>query len=81
MRVSAGDEPHGDFLFPRCATLPVAAVAVKKWAERKIGELMDEKRKAGKLAKPPNPKRRVAKKPDDPPTLAAQGVDKNPADR
>lgn len=57
------------------------ATGIRKRAERRLGELMDEQRKAGQLAKPPNPKRRVAKKPDDPPTLADQGISKALADR
>jgi N6-adenosine-specific RNA methylase IME4 len=52
------------------------ATEIRKRAERRLGELMAESPKA----KPPNP-RRVFKKPDDPPTLADQGVDKNLADR
>ncbi len=57
------------------------ATEIRRRAERRLGEIMAEDRKAGRLAKPPNPKRRVARKPDDPPTLAEQGVDKNLADR
>lgn len=53
------------------------ATEIRKRAERRLGELMAEVPKA----KPPNPKRRVAKRPDDPPTLADQGVDKHLADR
>jgi N6-adenosine-specific RNA methylase IME4 len=53
------------------------ATEIRKRAERRLGELMAESPKA----KPPNPKRRVAKRPDDPPTLAEQGVDKHLADR
>ena len=41
------------------------ATEIRKRAERRLGELMAEERKVGRLAKPPNPKRRVAKKPDD----------------
>ena len=57
------------------------ATEIRKRAERRLGEIMEEERAAGRLAKPPNPKRRVAKKPDDPPTLAEQGVGKALADR
>jgi hypothetical protein len=53
------------------------ATEIRKRAERRLGELMAESPKA----KPPNPKRRVAKGPDDPPTLIDQGVDKHLADR
>jgi N6-adenosine-specific RNA methylase IME4 len=53
------------------------ATEIRKRAERRLGEIMAESRKA----KPPNPKRRVAKRPDDPPTLAAQGIGKALADR
>jgi hypothetical protein len=57
------------------------ATEIRKRAERRLGEIMEGERKAGRLAKPPNPRRRVAKKPDDPPTLAEQGVGKALADR
>ncbi len=53
------------------------ATEIRKRAERRLGELMAESPKA----KPPNPKRRVAGKPDDPPTLADQGIDKHLANR
>ena len=53
------------------------ATEIRKRAERRLGELMAKSPKA----KPPNPKRRVAKKPDDPPSLAEQGIGKNLADR
>ena len=62
------------------------ATAIRKRAERRLGELMEEDRKAGKLAKPPGgskqrPKKdRVAKQPDVK-TLLDQGIDKNLADR
>lgn len=61
--------------------LIILATEIRMRAERRLGEIMDEQRKAGRLAKPPNPKRRVAKKPDDPATLAEQGVGKALADR
>jgi N6-adenosine-specific RNA methylase IME4 len=57
------------------------ATEIRRRAERRLGELIAESRKTGRLAKPPNPKRRVAKKPDDPPTLAEQGISKSLADR
>jgi hypothetical protein len=57
------------------------ATEIRKRAERRLGQIMAEEREAGRLAKPPNPKRRVAKKPDDPPTLAEQGIGKALADR
>jgi hypothetical protein len=53
------------------------ATEIRKRAERRLGELMAKSLKA----KAPNPKRRVARRPDDPPTLANQGVDKHLADR
>jgi hypothetical protein len=62
------------------------ATAVRKRAERRLGELIEADRKAGKLAKPPGGsnkrprKDRVVKKPDLK-TLADQGIDKNLADR
>jgi hypothetical protein len=61
------------------------AAEIKRRAERRIGEIIEDQRKAGKLAKPPGgsktrPKKdRVSKKPDL--SLADQGVDKNLADR
>jgi N6-adenosine-specific RNA methylase IME4 len=62
------------------ADLASEAVSIKKWAERKIGELMRETPKA--KGAQPTAQRRVTKKPSvDPPTLASQGVDKNLADR
>jgi hypothetical protein len=57
------------------------ATEIRKRAERRLGQIMAEEREADRLAKPPNPKRRVAKKPDDPPTLAEQGIGKALADR
>jgi N6-adenosine-specific RNA methylase IME4 len=62
------------------------ATEMRKRAEQRLGELMDEARKGGLLAKPPGGSRRyprrdrVAKKPDHP-TLAEMGIDKNLADR
>jgi hypothetical protein len=55
------------------------ATEIKKYAERRLGDLMEEDRKAGRLAKPGNPYW-VSKKPNSP-TLANQGIDKNLADR
>ena len=60
------------------------ATAIRKRAERRLGELMEDDRKAGKLAKGGGDKKsdhRVAKKPGDAPSLADQGIDKNLADR
>jgi hypothetical protein len=57
---------------------------MRKRAERRIGELIEERRKAGKLAKGAREKgtkrgtTRVAEKPT---SLADQGIDKNLADR
>jgi N6-adenosine-specific RNA methylase IME4 len=61
--------------------LVALATEIRRRAERRLVEILKEERAAGRLAKPPNPKRRVAKKPDDPPTLADQGVGKALADR
>jgi N6-adenosine-specific RNA methylase IME4 len=61
----------------RDGELIAKATGIRKRAERRLGALMAETPKA----KPPNPKRRVAKKPDDPPTLAEQGINKALADR
>ena len=60
------------------------ATAIRKRAERRLGELMEDDRKAGKLAKGGGDKKsdhRVAKKPGDAPSLADQGIDKHLADR
>src|SRR6476620_3375323 len=60
------------------------ATAIRKRAERRLGELMDDDRKAGKLAKGGGDRKsdhRVAKRPGDAPSLADQGIDKNLADR
>jgi N6-adenosine-specific RNA methylase IME4 len=55
------------------------ATEIKKHAERRLGEIMEDDRKAGKLAKAGRPPRnRVSKKPD---SLTFQGIDKNLADR
>jgi hypothetical protein len=65
------------------AELIAPGVRTRKFAVRRIGELIEEQRRAGMLAKPPigpghgkKGKSRVFQKPDFP-TLAAQGVDKN----
>lgn len=67
------------------AELIAPAVKMRKHAERRIGQIIIAESKAGKLAKPTGGKRvkgqRVSKKPDDIPTLADRGVDKNLADR
>jgi N6-adenosine-specific RNA methylase IME4 len=60
------------------------ATAIRKRAERRLGELMEDDRRAGKLAKGGGDKKsdhRVVKKPGDAPSLADQGIDKNLADR
>lgn len=72
----------------RDAVLIANATAIKKRAERRLGELMEDDRRAGKLAKGAkgNPRGRGAKivrvseKPTQQ-TLANQGIDKNLADR
>jgi hypothetical protein len=53
------------------------AAEIRARAERRLGEMMAAQPKA----KPPNPKRRVIKKPDDPLTLDEAGIDKNLAHR
>jgi hypothetical protein len=61
------------------------AIAVRKVAERRLGFMMAEQKvtvgmaNAGGDQKSKN--RRVSKKPDDPPTLAEAGIDKNLANR
>jgi N6-adenosine-specific RNA methylase IME4 len=61
------------------------ATAIRKRAERRLGELMAQERKAGRMAKPPaGPGRgkkghKVGSTGD--PTLAGQGIDKHLADR
>ena len=61
------------------------SIEMRKRATRRIGELMAEQRAAGKLAKGGGDQKsknhRVAKKPSDKQSLAAQGVDKNLADQ
>ena len=63
------------------------ATAIRKRAERRLGELMEEDRKAGKLAKGGDKNGRkgkagLRKNPANaPPTLSEQGIDKNLADR
>jgi hypothetical protein len=62
------------------------ATAIRKRAERRLGELMDDERKSGKLAKGARVKgigRRGGKRgsPDVPRSLADQGIDKHLADR
>jgi N6-adenosine-specific RNA methylase IME4 len=58
------------------------ALSTKRLAERRIGELMEDQRKAGLLAKGAI-QRGVGKRgsPADPRSLASQGVDKHLADR
>jgi hypothetical protein len=62
------------------AALVREVVEIRKRAERRLGQLMDELRKAGRLAKPGDYRKRVSEKPVPPP-LARQGIDKNLADR
>jgi N6-adenosine-specific RNA methylase IME4 len=57
------------------------AVEVRERATRRIGELMDEDRKAGKLAKGTQGSPVKGARVDKKPTLAEQGIDKNLADR
>lgn len=63
------------------------ATAIRKRAERRLGELMEDQRKAGKLAKGAkgsgsNQHKKVVRVANGPaPTLAQQGVDKHLADR
>ena len=64
------------------------ATAIKKRAERRLGELMEDDRKAGKLAKgargggkKDGPRGSLNDPRDKAPTLADQGVDKHLADR
>ena len=59
------------------------ATAIRKRAERRLGELIEDNRRAGKLAKGGGDKKsdhRVVKKPGDPPSLADQGIDKSAHD-
>jgi N6-adenosine-specific RNA methylase IME4 len=53
------------------------AVEVRERATRRIGELMDEDRKAGKLAKGTQGSPVKGARVDEKPTLASQGVDKS----
>jgi N6-adenosine-specific RNA methylase IME4 len=64
------------------------ATAIRKRAERRLGELMEDDRKAGKLAKGARgggtkngPRGSLNDPRDNAPTLADQGVDKHLADR
>lgn len=56
------------------------ATVLRKQSERRLGELMEDERKAGKLKGGGNRNPRVAKKPVGK-TLLDQGIDKNLADR
>jgi len=56
------------------------AITTKKVAERRIGQLIEEHRKAGMLAKAGR-KKKLGFSKTQLPTLATQGVDKNLADR
>jgi N6-adenosine-specific RNA methylase IME4 len=60
------------------AELVADSAELKERATRRLGELMEEQRKAGKLKRGGDRKSKVSKKPL---TLDAQGVDKNLADR
>jgi N6-adenosine-specific RNA methylase IME4 len=60
------------------------ATEVRRRAERRLGELIEEDRKAGKLAKGGGDQKsdhRGSENPSDKPTLAEQGIDKNLAKR
>jgi N6-adenosine-specific RNA methylase IME4 len=57
------------------------ATAIRKRAERRLGELMAEDRKAGKLAKGTRGSRIKGARVASGPTLADQGIDKHLADR
>jgi hypothetical protein len=60
------------------------ATEMRKRAERRLGELMEEERKAGKLAKgarEPKTKRGTTRVAEKPASLADRGIDKNLADR
>src|SRR5262245_33138972 len=64
------------------AELVAASVEVKEWSTRRIGELMDIARKAGKLAKAPGgskarPRKDRGDESPDHQTLDQQGVDKD----
>jgi N6-adenosine-specific RNA methylase IME4 len=64
--------------------LAADAIEIRKRAERRIGELMAERREAGRLARGGGDKRsdhRVRQRPGDVPSLEEQGVDKHLADR
>jgi len=60
------------------AELVNLATEVRMTAERRLGEMMEAKRTAGLLAKPPGKKIGFSKNPI---SLSAQGIDKNLADR
>lgn len=64
--------------------LEVDAAEIRMRAERRIGELMAQQRATAGLAKPGGDMKsdhRVRRGPDDPPPLAAVGIDKHLADR
>jgi N6-adenosine-specific RNA methylase IME4 len=66
------------------ADLASEAVSVKKWAERKIGELIAADREAGRLARgarEPGTQRGTTRGAENPASLADQGVDKELAKR
>lgn len=57
--------------------LVALSAEMKKRARRRIGELMEEQRKTGKLSKGTRGSRVKGARVDEKPTLASQGVDKN----
>jgi N6-adenosine-specific RNA methylase IME4 len=68
----------------RDSRLLADATAIRERATRRLGELIEIDRKAGKLAKGGGDKRskhRVTKRPADSKSLADQGIDKHLADR
>ena len=58
-----------------------ASVEMRRRAERKLGDIIEEHRKAGKLSKGTRGSRVKGARVDKKPTLATQGIDKNLADR
>jgi hypothetical protein len=56
------------------------ATEIKKRAVRRLGEVMDENRKAGKLAQGTKDSKVKGARVDDRPTLDSQGIDKHLAD-
>jgi hypothetical protein len=56
------------------------ATEIKKRAVRRLGEVMDENRKAGKLSQGTKGSKVKGARVDEKPTLESQGIDKNLAD-